>query len=172
MNQRLAEIAIAAFANPEQLCLTPCRMLARHQAQPGRKLTTIFKGTRIPPHRCDQRRGTQHSHAWDRQQTLALGVTRRHRPEFGVIVGELLFELDQLVKEPTEELLTQGGQLGLFILELAEQGVAEWGHPFGQHDAILAQQASHLVDQRRTLFHQPLANECGAEPGYLVGRPP
>jgi len=38
MNKETAEIAIAAFRDPSQRDLPACRMLLRHQAEPGRKI--------------------------------------------------------------------------------------------------------------------------------------
>src|SRR6266851_965111 len=43
MHQELAERAVAAFADAEQAFLTPGGMLARHQPEPGSKLTAVFE---------------------------------------------------------------------------------------------------------------------------------
>src|SRR5262249_4625684 len=47
MDEEFAQIAIAPFTNTQQALLPSRRVLARHQPQPGSKLSAVFEGTGI-----------------------------------------------------------------------------------------------------------------------------
>src|ERR687893_471765 len=56
MDEQLAEVDISPFADPEQMRLASCGVLAWHKSQPRRELPAILEVRRIA-HRRDQGRG-------------------------------------------------------------------------------------------------------------------
>ena len=46
-NEQAAEIAVASFADTAEPVLAPARVLLRHEADPGREITSRSEGSRI-----------------------------------------------------------------------------------------------------------------------------
>ena len=69
MHQQAAYIPVSPFADAQQVRLPARGVLARHQAQPGRKLPAVAKGADIPRRRQQRRR---------RHRTIPGIVIKRH----------------------------------------------------------------------------------------------
>src|SRR5439155_23032578 len=89
MDEEFAQIAIAAFANPQQARLTSSRVLAWHQTQPGSKLPAVFERAGIADGGHQGRRA-QGPNPRDRHQPLTLGMRRGQRFELLLVIGQLL----------------------------------------------------------------------------------
>src|SRR5215472_1027335 len=100
--------------------LAATRVLTRHEPQPSRQMSAVFKGTRVPDNR-HHRGGDQGSHALDRSKPATDFRSGKDALDPSLDLMELSVQCDQLSIEVLQELATQAAQLLGGILQEAWQ---------------------------------------------------
>lgn len=157
VDELLAQIAVAAGTDAQELRPTAARMLPWHQPDPGGENATAAELARVAGGG-DQGRGDDSPDAGQRRQPAAHLPLPAQRDEPGL-------QLTQLIQQVAEQLNRQGGQLGRGLIEDRGDLAADLLCPLRQDDAVLGQQAARLVDQRRPPAYELLA---GAVPRLQV----
>ena len=103
MDQLLAQVPIAALADPQQLCLAAGGVLPRCQAEPGRQIPPLGEGAAVSDG-CQQRGGVDDADAGNGRQPPRLSVLTGQRHKFVVIGLDPSVEGRPFVAEIFEQL--------------------------------------------------------------------
>ena len=76
MDQQLAQVLVSSLADPHESCLAAGRRLTRNQAQPCRKIATMFESLGLA-NGCNQSRRNRHADTRNRYQPPSIFVLFR-----------------------------------------------------------------------------------------------
>ena len=116
MDEDLAQVVVAALADPIESCLAAGRILARHDAQLSRELSALVEGCPVADRgydcRCDQR-----SDAGDLSQSYSGGVARSDPLDFIVHPSNLKLQILPLVPQHGQQVAHARREILLGVLK-------------------------------------------------------
>jgi hypothetical protein len=115
MHEQLTQIAVAAFADPEEPWLATRRVLTGDQAQPGRKLAAVLELAGVADGRQDGS-GTNGPNPGNGLQPLTFGMSTTNGRKLFIIICEAFLEVEKLVVQLPEDLCAERRKFRLFVL--------------------------------------------------------
>src|ERR1017187_3880881 len=157
MDQDLAQVAVAALADPVELRLATCRVLLRHQPHPGSELSSFVKGSAVADRSHDHGRD-QGPHARDLPEPHACRITRGDLLLFMVQIYQLLLKILPLVPKQSEQVPHTWSEILLGVLEYLRHTLSKPGRALRKHQTALEQESTQLVDDRSSSGDQAVAH--------------
>ena len=162
VNQQRAQVGVATLAHAQQRGLAAARMLARHQAQPGRHLAPAGEVLCVA-YAGHQRAGRDRADPRDLLELsagLVLGVPGL---DLEFHLADLQVEHLELIHQALHQEAKRTGQLVGGILDQLGHALGDVSNALGDDDAELAQQAPDLVGLRGARLDKPLAHAVQCE---------
>ena len=150
MDQKCPKIIVSPLGDPKENILASAGVLSGYQPKERSKLASILESGRIP-HKSQQNRGSQNSHAGNGHKPLAHRMRLGQRIDPAVEPDELLLQAGKL-RHHRPEGLTQGwGQSRLRILRQPGYFPLTLLRRLSQKDPVLRKNATEMVDRGRSI---------------------
>jgi hypothetical protein len=155
VDQQCTQIAIAAFADPEEPWRASGRVFPSDQSQPGGQLAAVCELNHVTD-RGEMRGGTRRSDPRDGLQPLLFRMGLTTHGQLLVVIRQAFVHGEKLVVEVPAELCPQRGQFRLVILQLLHEHCTKLGEALRQHNTLFAEESTALIHQRGTGLDEPL----------------
>ena len=156
MDQKRPEVGVSPLGDPQEHVLPAARVLSRHQADVGRKVSAVLEAEGIA-HNGDEDGGGQDSHAGNAHQPLAHGVLFGESRDPTVIGLQFLTKPGEFGRHGVERLLQEGRDPGVVrVVQKPGQLVFHFGGGDFQDDPVLGQDPPDVVDRGRPELDQKL----------------
>jgi len=151
MDEQVAQVRVAAFADAEQSLAPTGGVLARNQAKPGGQTAAVLQQLRILADGGQQRGGALGPKAGDGHQGSCLDIALG---DLVIVVGDPLIEVTQLIGQRVQIGVKAFAQSVIGVLQDRRQAPLDRRTSWRDLNAVFQQQAADLVDLRGAPLHR------------------
>src|SRR5262249_53082101 len=169
VDQKPAQILVAALGYPAQAMFAAGGMLPWHQTQPGRELAPTAEAARFY-HRGGDGCGDDRADARNARQALADGIALVPGHELLLDPRNRRLQLLNLCRQHLEHLARQIRQPRVALIAHNGDQLADVAQALRRDHAEFGQMPAQSVHQTRTLAHQPLPATVQKHGSLLVSR--